>query len=136
MRGALLFIVFIALSFTASCVRSPMLANVMLASAGDALPLPAAKDEVPVATSSFIEMPPLYVDASEEYARKIERASAVATDLCAREWSCPAVRVRRADLYEQADGTTRTVVRLNACGEERVYEKTRWGWNDATWRLR
>jgi hypothetical protein len=135
MRGALLFLVCMALSFTASCVRSPIPSRVMLASAGDVVPLSTATD-APAESSTLIEMPPVYVDAKQDYALKIERASADATDLCARLTKCPAVRVRRADLYEQADGTAWTVVRLSACGEERVYEKTRWGWNDATWRLR
>jgi len=103
----------------------------MLADAGDAVRL-TATDAVP----GFIEMPPLYVDSREAYGQKIKKASADATDLCARQLNCPAVRVLRADSYEQTDGTSWTVVRLNACGEQRVYEKTRGGWNDATSRLR
>jgi hypothetical protein len=127
MRGTSLFIVLVALSFTASCVRSPM-----LASAGDAVDLPTATD----ADTNVIEMPALYVDAAEIYARKTKSASAAATKLATRELTCPAVRVRRADMYQRADGTFWTVVRLNACGEERVYEETAAGWSDATSRLR
>ncbi len=131
MRVPLLFIVFATLSFTASCVRSPM-----LASAGDAVGLPAAGDAVVVPSGGFIEMPPLYVDATNRYGQRIKRASAAATALCARRLSCPAVRVLRADWYLRADGTPWTVVRMNACGEQRVYEKTPSGWSDATARLR
>jgi hypothetical protein len=91
---------------------------------------------VPAAAPSLIEMPPLYVDARAAYAQKMKIAAAQATALCARQLNCPAVRVRRVDHYIRADNTPWTVVRLNACGEERVYEKTPKGWKDATWRLR
>lgn len=130
MRGASLFIAFTALFLTASCVRSP----VLVANAGDVLP--AATDAVPSAGAGMIEMPPLYVVSTKSFGQKIEEASADATALSARELNCPAVRVRRADLYQRPDGTTWTVVRMNVCGEERVYEKTLSGWNDATARLR
>ena len=129
MRGALLFIVFT--TFTASCVRSPILAD-----ARDVVLLPTATDAIPDTAANSIEMPPLYVDGAESYGQKIRRAAADAAEVCARELRCPAVRVRRADLYQRADGTFWTVVRMNACGEERVYEKTRSGWNDAPSRLR
>ena len=91
---------------------------------------------VPAAAPTLVEMPPLYVDARAAYARKMKTAAAQATALCVRQCNCPAVRVRRVDLYIRADNTPWTVVRLNACGEERVYEKTPEGWKDATWRLR
>jgi hypothetical protein len=130
MRGALPFIVLVTLSLTASCVRAPMLAN-----AGDAVDPPTATDAVSI-PASVIEMPPLYVDARDIYARKIEGASAASTVLCSRQLACPAVRVRRAYMYQRADGTLWTVVRLNACGEERVYEEKASGWSDATSRLR
>lgn len=129
MRGTLLIILIIALSFTASCVRAPLLAD-----AGDVIPRATATDESP--STSLIHMPPLYVDASHIYAQKIKKASVDATVLCARKLNCPAVRVRRADSYVREDGTTWTVVRLNACGQERVYEETLLGWSDATSRLR
>lgn len=127
MRVPPLFFAFAALSLTTSCIRSPMLAD-----AGDAVDPPTATDAV----VGFIEMPPLYVDSREHYGRKIEKASTDATALCARQLNCPSVRVLRADAYQRADGTSWTVVRLNACGEQRVYEETRWGWSDATARLR
>lgn len=130
MRGVLPFIVLV-LSLTASCARAP----VMLANAGDAVDPPTATDAVSV-PASVVEMPPLYVDARDIYARKIEGASAESTKLCARQVGCPAVRVRRADMYQREDGTFWTVVRLNACGEERVYEEKASGWSDATSRLR
>jgi hypothetical protein len=127
MRVPLLFVVLMTMSFSASCMRSPMLAD-----AGDVVPQRTATDAV----MGYVEMPPLYVDASAHYGRKIKKASADATELCARQLNCPAVRVLRADAYQRADGTSWTVVRLNACGEQRVYEQTRHGWNDATSRLR
>jgi hypothetical protein len=130
MRGALLFIG-LAMS-TASCVRAPTL----VANAGDAVGLPTATDAASNPPATLIEMPPLYVDAREVYARKIKTASTEATKLCARRLNCPAVRVRRADMYRRADGTLWTVVRMNVCGEERVYEETLAGWSDATARLR
>lgn len=133
MRGAFFFIVLATISVTASCVRAPM---PMVANAGDAVELPTATDAVSEPPATFIEMPPLYVDAREVYARKVKTASTAATKLCARQLDCPAVRVRRADMYRRADGTLWTVVRLNACGEERVYEETLAGWSDATARLR
>lgn len=126
MRG--IFILLAVVSFTASCARSP----VRVASAGDAIHATDAVDPAP----GVIEMAPLYVDAREVYARKIAGASAAATRLCGQEQRCPVVRVRRADMYQRADGTIWTVVRINACGEERVYEETLAGWSDATARLR
>lgn len=123
MRVPLLFVVVPALFFfTASCVRSPMLADAsdVLATASDA--------------NVVIEMPPVYVESS--YEQRIAKASAEATELAARNLSCPAVRVLRADSFERADGTVWTVVRMNACGEQRVYAETSLGWNDATARLR
>jgi hypothetical protein len=108
----------------------------MLASAGDAVLPPAAAEADELTAPGFVEMPPIYVDAREQYAKRVEKASTDATELCSRELSCPAVRVVRAGLYRRGDGTVWTVVRLNACGEERVYEKTSSGWNDATARLR
>jgi hypothetical protein len=131
MRGALPFIVLATLSFTGSCAHS-----LMLADGADVIELPTATDAVPDLATNLIEMPTAYVDGREIYAEKINLASAAATELCARQLNCPAVRVRRADMYQRADGTIWTVVRLNACGEERVYEETLAGWNDATSRLR
>lgn len=127
MRSTSLFI-FVMLSLTASCARSP----VVVANAGDVLP--AATDAIP--STGLIEMPSLHVVSTKSFGQQIEEASADATTLSARELNCPAVRVRRADLYQRPDGTTWTVVRMNVCGEERVYEKTLSGWNDATARLR
>lgn len=122
MRAPLLFLVVGTFSLTASCVRSPMLAD-----ASDVVDLPTATDAV-------IEMPPVVVESS--YAQKIAIASAEATRLAAHRLNCPAVMVLRADAYERADGTPWTVIRMLVCGEQRVYERTRQGWNDATARLR
>lgn len=130
MRNTLVPIVSL-LSLTAACIPSSM-----LVSAQDAVFPPTAMGAVPVATGKMIEMPPVVVDGRVIYGRMIKRASADATALCARELDCPAVRVRRADHYVREDGTPWTVVRLNACGEDRVYEKTLEGWKDATSRLR
>jgi len=91
---------------------------------------------VPAATPNLIETPPLLADARAACAQKIEIAAAQAIALCARQLNCPAVRVLRVNHHIRADKTPWTVVRLNACGEERVYEKTPQGWKDATWRLR
>ena len=125
MRVSLLVVVLAAASFTASCVHAPP----MLADASDVVPAPTATD-----ADDVIEMPPLYVEST--YGQKIARASAEAIDLATRKLNCPAVRVLRADSYERADGTSWTVVRVNACGEQRVYEETSLGWRDATARLR
>ena len=122
MRVPLLFLVVGTFSLAASCVRSPMLAD-----ASDVVDLPTATDSV-------IEMPPVIVESS--YGQKIATASAEATNLAARRLNCPAVWVLRADAYERADGTPWTVIRLMVCGEQHVYEKTSQGWNDATARLR
>jgi hypothetical protein len=124
MRASLFVMLSFTLPFTVSCVRSPMLAD-----ASDVVALPTATD-----ADGVIEMPPVYVESS--YGQKIARASAEATDLATRKLNCPAVRVVRADSYERADGTSWTVVRLNVCGEQRVYEETSQGWHEATARLR
>jgi hypothetical protein len=122
MRAPLMLVVVPSLFFTASCVRSPMLAD-----ASDVLTTGSDANVV-------IEMPPVYVEST--YEQRIAKASAEATELATRKLSCPAVRVLRADSFERADGTVWTVVRMNACGEQRVYAETRLGWHDATARLR
>ena len=107
---------------SAACVRPLMLAD--------------ASKAVDIATdaSGVIEMPPAYVESS--YPQKIAGAAAEVRELASRSLNCPAVRVLRADAYERADGTSWTVVRLNACGEQRVYEAANGGWREATARLR
>jgi len=67
---------------------------------------------------------------------KVRRAAAEVVALHAQRFGCPAVRVRRADSLVRGDGTPWLVVRLQACGEERVYERTELGWSEATARLR
>ena len=67
---------------------------------------------------------------------KVQRAAAEVVAFHEQRFGCPAVRVRRADSLVRGDGTPWLVVRLQACGEERVYEKTDLGWSDATARLR
>lgn len=49
---------------------------------------------------------------------------------------CPRIRVVRSELLIRRSGKQWAVVRLDVCGETRVYEKRRGRWLDATWRLR
>ena len=49
---------------------------------------------------------------------------------------CSRIRVVRSELLIRRSGKQWAVVRLNVCGETRVYEKRRGRWLDATWRLR
>jgi hypothetical protein len=125
MRGVLL-LSFGVLLTTAGCAHAPPPAadGVLVASAGQS-----------AAAMNRVEMPPLYVQARENYGQQIEWASTDATELCARQSGCPVVRVRRTDLYLRPDGSTWTVVRLSACGEERVYAKSHGRWSEASWRL-
>ena len=128
MKVALLFVALCAMPLVTSCARQPTL----LADASDVVAEARATD----ADTGFIEMPPLYVDASTQYRLQVEQASADAIEAHVRRTRCPRVRTLRTDIYRRADGTPWTVVRLHACGEERVYEKTLHGWREATARLR
>lgn len=127
MRGVLLLGTLGVLLTAAGCAHAPppTADAVLVASAGEAAP----------AATNLVEMPPLYVEARGNYGQQIEWASTDATELCARQSGCPVVRVRRTDLYLRPDGSTWTVVRLTACGEERVYAKSHGRWSDASWRL-
>ena len=49
---------------------------------------------------------------------------------------CPKIRVERADVIVRSNGKLWLVVRLNVCGEKRVYEKQKKSWRDVTWRLK
>lgn len=68
----------------------------------------------------------------------IQRVAADAARAHAERTGCPVVRVRRADILTRSDGSPWLVVRLTACGDERVYERTpvKSDWSDATARLR
>jgi hypothetical protein len=49
---------------------------------------------------------------------------------------CPKIRISRSEILIRQSGEQWAVVKLNVCGETRVYEKRRGRWLDATWRLR
>ena len=49
---------------------------------------------------------------------------------------CPKIRVERADVIVRSTGKLWLVVKLNVCGEKRVYEKRKSKWRDVTWRLK
>lgn len=131
MRGALFVVLCAVLSLTAACARQPLRAR-----AAPGVLVASAASTGHDAIQGLIEMPPLFVDGRESYRLRVERAAAAATAFSARQLSCPAVHVRRADHYIRADGTPWTVVRVNACGEEHVYEQRLGDWQDATARLR
>jgi hypothetical protein len=63
-------------------------------------------------------------------------AAAEAMLHAAARTGCPRTRVERADAVLRSDGRIWLIVRLDVCGEKRVYEKRRGAWRDATWRLR
>lgn len=130
MRGVLVIALFGALSVSAACVGPAKVSGI-----GDVRLAAAAPDRIDD-SSGFVEMPPLYVDGRESHRLKVERAATEVLGLSARELRCPTVHVRRADHYTRADGSPWTVVRVHACGEDRVYERVTGAWQDATARLR
>jgi hypothetical protein len=64
-------------------------------------------------------------------------AAAQATLYAAARTGCPRVRVERADVIVRSSGKPWLVVKLNVCGEKRVYEKlVNEKWKDVTWKLK
>lgn len=64
-------------------------------------------------------------------------AAAQATLYATARTGCPKIRVERADVIIRSSGEPWLVVRLNICGEKRVYEKkVNEKWRDATRRLK
>jgi len=63
-------------------------------------------------------------------------AASEAMIYAAAQTACPRIRVERAHVIVRSTGELWLVVKLNVCGEKRVYEKRKTKWRDVTWRLK
>lgn len=51
-------------------------------------------------------------------------------------YGCPIIRVERVDDIVRSDGTMWKVMRLNVCGEKKVWERRNLIWKDVSWKMR